>query len=90
MKYRKKPVVIEAMQWDGTRKSVDDIRAWAGDLRTISLITDKDNQVTEWRIGTLEGGHIVSPYDFVIKGIAGEYYPCKPGIFAQTYDAVPD
>ena len=90
MKYRKKPVVIEAYQWDGTRKGVEDIRAWAPTLRTISLVTNQLNEVTDWRIGTLEGGHTVSAFDFVICGVAGEYYPCKPGIFAQTYDAVTD
>lgn len=90
MKYRKKPVVIEAMQWDGTRAGVDNIRAWAPKLETISLITNQIGEVTEWRIGTLEGGHSVSRFDFIIQGVAGEFYPRKAGIFAQTYDAVTD
>lgn len=90
MKYRKKPVVIEALQWDGTRKGVDDIRAWAPKLKTVSLITNQIGDVTDWRIGTLEGNHIVSPFDFVIRGVAGEFYPCKPDIFRATYDAIPD
>lgn len=90
MKYRKKPVVIEALQWDGTLAGVRAIREWAPELMVNSLVTDKDGNVAEWRIGTLEGSHIVSKYDFVIKGIAGEFYPCKSDIFRATYDAVTD
>jgi hypothetical protein len=75
MKYRKKPVVIEATQWFKhgdhpmveQRKSLDSESGW---------------------IATLEGGHIVSPGDYIIKGIIGEYYPCKPDIFHATYEKV--
>ena len=90
MKYRKKPVVVEALQWDGTRAGVDTVRAWAPDLNTISLVTNRLNEVTSWRIGTLEGLHTVSKFDFIIKGVAGEYYPCKPDIFRATYDSIDD
>ena len=49
-----------------------------------------DNTVMHWHgwIDTKEGGHIVCPGDFIIKGIQGEFYPCKPDIFEQTYEAV--
>lgn len=90
MKYRKKPVIIEAMQWDGTREGVDAIRAWAPNLTTLYLVTNKIGEVTDWRIATLEGSHIVSKFDFIIRGVAKEYYPCKPNIFRATYDAVED
>lgn len=90
MKYRKRPIIIEALQWDGTRKGVEDIRAWAPDLETRSLVTNQLGDVTEWRIATMEGGFVVSKFDFVIRGIAGEYYACAPSIFRATYDAVTD
>ncbi len=89
MKYRKKPVIIDAIQWDGT---------YSGTLRIEELfkglVTQAknyhliDDTCCYWKIGTLEGGHFVSPGDFIIKGIAGEFYPCKPDIFEKTYENV--
>ena len=72
MKYRKKPVIIEATQWFSMGDHPEVIR-YKG--------------VRGW-IDTLEGGHIVTPGDFIITGIKGEHYPCKPDIFALTYEAV--
>lgn len=79
MKFRKKPVVIEAMQWNG---SADDyaLRAFAG--HWVSIVGDSVI------ITTLEGHVKVSPGDYVIRGIKGEFYPCKPDIFAATYEPV--
>lgn len=82
MKYRKKPVVIEAVQFTGHNHAeifefCKDASNNAEDPLTVS------NQL--W-IKTLEGGHIASPGDYIIKGVKGEYYPCKPDIFAATYD----
>ena len=76
MKYRKKPVVIEATQWfkDGDHPEVN---------------PHPDVVGNGW-VGTLEGGHIVSPGDWIITGVAGEHYPCKPAIFAATYEEVGD
>ena len=73
--YRKKPVVIQAVQ----------------------LTYSNAKQVAEWSVGrycengsvmimTLEGDHRARPGDYVIKGVAGEFYPCKPDIFEQTYE----
>lgn len=91
MKYRKKPVVIDAIQWDGTYKGMDDVFKEFPDIVTRVLnCSRKDNTVQLWEIGTLEGGHIVSPGDYVIKGTAGEYYPCKPDIFPNIYEQVDD
>ena len=80
-RYRKKPVVIEAMQYHGGNGH--DIADWLGD----NVVTVG---ATTLRISTLEGPHTASRGDFIIKGIAGEAYPVKPSIFADTYDLVED
>lgn len=90
MKYRKKPVVIEAAQWDGTREGVEAIRKWSPNIMTQKLVINTLGEVTHWTIGTLEGVHVVSKFDFIIRGIAGEHYPCKPDIFRATYEPVSD
>lgn len=88
MKYRKKPVVIEAMQWDGSMGKMETINARWPDLRTTCLDTHKPSRtVRRWHIGTLEGQHIVSIGDYIIKGVKGEFYPCKPDVFELTYEA---
>ena len=73
MKYRKKPVVIEATQWfkDGDHPAVLNV-TWHG--KPVVL--------------TLEGHHIVTPGDYIITGVKGEHYPCKPDIFEMTYEPV--
>jgi hypothetical protein len=85
-KYRKKPVIVAATQWFkiGDHTAVvevpDRIReTW--ESRTTDLFSDK----LGW-IGTLEAGHVVTPGDFIITGVQGEMYPCKPDIFALTYE----
>lgn len=87
--YRKKPVVIEAIQWTGTLTSKHNIASYFPELNTVAL-SWKGDIVSNWEIGTLEGKHKVSPGDFIIKGIKGEFYPCKPDIFLATYDIVPE
>lgn len=90
-KFRKKPIQIEAMQWDGSRASIVDICGWANDPAddeaTIQFTYSGADDVHDVTIATLEGYLTVSPHDFVIRGVAGEYYPCKPDIFAATYEA---
>lgn len=84
--YRKKPVVIEAMQWDGSEGKMQAIQVrWPG--LTTAGIGMKGNEVLHWSIATLEGSHIVSVGDYIIKGVKGEFYPCKPDIFELTYEA---
>ncbi len=76
--YRKKPVVIEAVQWDG--RNLDDV---------LELGSVKYNPLTgDLAIVTLEGVMIANLDDYVIKGIKGELYPCKPDIFEATYEVV--
>ena len=94
MKFRKKPVVIEAVQFN-----------WLGDHEAVRRAYFADDGKCRWNEGddpainvfgcrsgfyipTLEGGHEVTPGDWIITGIKGETYPCKPDIFAATYEAV--
>jgi hypothetical protein len=90
-KFRKKPVVIEAMQWTGASNDDDDpVAEWIldgdGDI-------DGERKEDGWHlfIVTLEGRMEASPGDWIIKGVQGEFYPCKPDIFEATYqkDDVP-
>ena len=82
MKYRKKPVVIDAVQYDGTDAGYDAVCGFA-----IGIHLDPRGDRT-FAVPTLEGELIASPGDWIIRGVKGEYYPCKPDIFAATYEAV--
>ncbi|MBL4886786.1 MAG: hypothetical protein JKY95_19955 [Planctomycetaceae bacterium] len=80
MKYRKKPVVIDAIEWTGENiKEICDFMSWK------NVSHDERHGL---KIHTLEGEHHALVGDMIIKGVAGEFYPCKPDIFAQTYEAV--
>jgi hypothetical protein len=79
--YRKKPVVIEAMEWDGTIASARNIRRAFGDD---VLIHDYPHTVA-MGVRTLEGELRATVGDYIIKGVKGEVYPCKPDVFAITY-----
>lgn len=120
MKFRKKPIVIEATQWFKNGDHPEDYskihhglergelrefhpeerkaNQWEGDIvryfrrpdvaaDTICKHCGHHMQNHGW-IDTLEGGHIVCPGDWIITGIQGEHYPCKPDIFAATYEPV--
>lgn len=82
-KYTKKPVTVEAVQWTGdNRKDI-----W--DFCTLSYFnTDFETGDLHLMIQTLEGTMEASVGDYIIKGIKGEFYPCKPDIFLLTYDHV--
>lgn len=82
--YRKKPVVIEAEQWDGTYESQGRIVTWSGGA--ISGWNDAEGNYLS--IPTLEGTMRANPTDWVIKGVQGEFYPCRSDIFEATYEAV--
>jgi len=86
-KYRKKPVVIEALAYDGANH--DQINDFTGG-QSLPPVTSDDNFGTPLIIPTLEGDHYAQPGDLIIKGVAGEFYPCKPEIFAETYEPVPE
>lgn len=79
MKFRKKPVVIEAVEWTG--HNYDEIEEFvAKDMDKIEF----DGGII--RIKTLEGEMIASRFDWIMRGVQGELYPCKPRIFEQTYE----
>jgi hypothetical protein len=82
-RYRKKPVVIEAVQFTGDNALA--IVKWMG-ARYVSTGVDGDRLI----IPTLEGDMTASLGDWVIKGVQGEFYPCKPSIFEATYEPVED
>ena len=75
-KYRKKPVIIEAIQWDG--KNLSEIDDFVGESIA--------NKGTTLVIHTLECDMEASINDYIIKGVNGEFYPCKPDIFDKTYE----
>lgn len=88
MKFRKKPVVIEAFQWwPGKEFPMPEF----SELNPLALMDGPEGQVTMYDdrklvIKTLEGEIKASPGDWIIKGVNGEFYPCKPDIFAKTYE----
>ena len=88
-KFRKKPVVIEAMKL--TRENYIDVYLWMStswEERSVSQLVDG---TVEIYIHTLEGNMTARQGDWIIKGVQGEFYPCKPDIFEQTYEpATPD
>lgn len=118
MKFRKKPVVIEATQWfkngdhpldyqhpitnlaDGTQVTPEYRKQnnWEGDVvryyrhpnvpGTDFCAYCRTMFIDHGWIDTLEGGHIVCPGDWIITGVHGEHYPCKPDIFEKTYEQV--
>ena len=84
MQYRKKPVVIDAIQWLGDNLNAL-TRFTEGSRRRIEFDSDK-----LIRIETLEGVMTANVGDYIIKGVKGELYPCKPDIFEMTYEEVKD
>jgi hypothetical protein len=84
-RFRKRPVVVEAMQWDGVSKGT--VRNFVGPQ--VDLTFGYDDRA--WmNIQTLEGPMTARAGDWIIKGVQGEFYPCKPDIFEATYEPVGD
>jgi hypothetical protein len=91
-KYRKKPVVIEAMQMTEDQDANQKIAEWIVGSEFDEETADQDefpafgsNYI---EIETLEGTMTARPGDYIIRGVQGEFYPCKPDIFEQTYERV--
>jgi len=82
-KYRKKPVVIEAVQF--TNNTAEILEFCGGDAY---IATKDENDNMTLLITTLEGSRLAIKGDWIIKGIKGEFYPCKPDIFEATYEKV--
>jgi hypothetical protein len=81
-KFRKKPVEIEAVQFNGW--NFGEINDWMFDSKGVYPSCFKDSMI----IKTLEGDMVANVGDYIIKGVKGEFYPCKPDIFEQTYEPV--
>jgi len=97
MKFRKKPIVIEAVQlswrtWNEVCDFLGDIVSQENPARTSAEFSDNCGEFVpdyiEISIPTLEGFMLARHGDWIIKGVNGEFYPCKPDIFEKTYEAV--
>lgn len=88
MKYRKKPVIIEAIQFEDNSDRIIEIHEFMGGDTIRVNYEDKNNPYL--KIETLEGIMKASVGDYIIKGVNGEFYPCKPDIFEKTYERVID
>ena len=89
MKYRKKPVEVEAVRWTGKNRA--EIRIFCPHSAFFSPARhDTEGRTTEWSllIDNIEGIMYAEIGDYIIKGVNGEYYPCKPDVFAMTYERV--
>lgn len=93
LKVRKKPVVVEAMLMTGAKESAFRVSAWCRGITSgaswhrpgAPIVREEEWSVT---IPTREGDMTASPGDWVIRGIQGEFYPCKPDVFAATYEVL--
>ena len=86
MKYKKKPVVIEAVQFFDTVESINELSEFIDDQNLRVSYENPEHPVV--KIETLEGIMTASVGDYILKGIQGEFYPCKPEIFEKTYEQV--
>ena len=102
-KYKKRPISIEALQWTGDNP--EEVREFVGDSLSYDINVDiemikeyvnkrgdlNDNETESYFvIKTLEGNHLTTIGDYIIKGVRGEFYPCKEDIFLETYEEVDD
>lgn len=91
-KYRKKPVVVEAVRWTGS--NLEEIRNFVGSdlieeyVEFFDIKRTLNKMLVGIAINTLEGTMRVDYGDYIIKGVKGELYPCKPDIFLKTYEEV--
>jgi hypothetical protein len=94
LKYRKKPVTIEALEFVYSNEGIKQLREFCGPALGNTHKERNPDALGEAEIGTLEDGvhltvkHIATEGDFIIRGVQGEFYPCKPDIFWQTYEKV--
>lgn len=97
--FRKKPVIIEAVQFESLAllegevfsihfNTAEALPKWVRDAIIDDTLCPNFKDGKSLVVTTLEGDHIASPGDWIIRGVAGELYPCKPEIFAMTYEPV--
>ena len=90
-KYRKKPVVIEAFQWTGDEKQLEDPSWLVNAIKTEEVyFLNRGTEKVSMYIDTLEGVMGAKRGDYIIKGVEGEIYPCAERIFHKTYEKVAD
>jgi len=82
--FRKKPVTIQAIQWTG--ENTKEVLDFIGRQITVGQVNMFTGKVVDMDIPTLEGTMKATVGDWIIKGVKGEFYPCKPDIFEQTYE----
>mgnify|MGYP006871975532 CR=1 FL=1 len=87
VKFRKKPVVIDAVKWDETRSTLNVLESMGMVKMGFEWHLDTPDHVKNLSIRTLEGSMQASKGDWIIRGVKGEFYPCKPDIFEATYEA---
>jgi len=80
MRYRKKPVIIEALQWTGT--NIKEVMQFAEDM----IYIHGSGEDIKLCVKTIEGTEFLKHGDYIIKGTKEEFYPCKPDIFEMTYE----
>ncbi|HEL1820003.1 hypothetical protein HO913_00240 [Streptococcus suis] len=96
MRFRKKPVVIEAVKLENNKQSIINAIEFVYNVGMETSVLGMDFEINKVRsdggliINTLEGNMLASFGDYIIKGVQGEFYPCKPGVFAETYELVED
>ncbi|MFM0675558.1 hypothetical protein [Streptococcus suis] len=94
MRYRKKPIEIEAVKLEDNKQSIINAIEFVYNVGMETSVLGTDFEINKVRldgglvINTLEGNMLASFGDYIIKGIAGEFYPCKPDIFKETYEPV--
>lgn len=88
MKYRKKPVVIDAIKFEYSKDGIEVLKSFVGESLANYAKDRHPNAIGVARIKTLEGAILATEGDYIIKGVKGEFYPCKPDIFEMTYERV--
>lgn len=90
-KFRKKPVVVEARQFTGGRKktNADALVRWIVKNGGIAFVHNGYLYINTLESNQVTGKLVANEGDWIVKGVAGEFYPCKPDIFEQTYEEVP-
>lgn len=85
-KYRKKPIVVDVVLF--TRENFNEVKEFTNGKVTSMIIPRCTDDKAQCIIPTLEGNHLATEGDYIIKGVHGEFYPCKPDIFEKTYEEV--
>lgn len=85
-RYTKRPIPIQAVQWDGTNTA--ELLKFSRDIRFVYHENDTNKVATQLYVHTLEGDLYAQLGDYIIKGIKGEVYPCAREIFEETYEEV--